>query len=184
MPVGRLQELLRRADADAGPVPRTPSDLPGRVLARARRSWERAALVGNVAAAILLAVGVTIVLRATAPSPSGIVTVADVAGLQREADSRLAIARRTVELCARDERLAALRAEADRPDPVQRAQQEVDQTAFTLLQQGDHLYHDLGLKQPAADSYRRTVRLFPETRWAGLAEQRLKEMATEKGDTL
>jgi hypothetical protein len=190
MPLDPLQELLRRADADAGPVPRLRADLPGRVMSRARRAQERTALAGSVAAALLLAIGVMTFLRTTAPSePAAVEAVerrltADVAALQREADSRATIARRFAELRERDERLAALQAEATRPDPVQRAQQEVDQTAFVLLQQGDHLYRDLGLKERAADSYRRTARLFPETRWAGLARQRLEEMETDKGDTL
>jgi hypothetical protein len=190
MPVDRLQELLRRADADAGPVPRLPAGLARRVMSRARRAQERTALAGSVVAALLLAIGVMTFLRTTAPSGFGSGEAverrltADVAGLQREADSRATVARRFAELRTRDERLAALQAEAARPDAVQRAEQEVDQTAFVLLQQGDHLYRDLGLKEPAADSYRRTAQLFPETRWAGLARQRLTEMETDKGDTL
>lgn len=190
MPVDQLQDLLRRADAEAGPPPRLPSDLPARVLSRARRAQERTGLAGSVAAALLLAIGVATFLRATAPSePAAVEAVerrltADVAALEREADSRATVARRFAELRTRDERLAALQAAAARPDPVQRAEQEVDQTAFVLLQQGDHLYRDLGLKEPAADSYRRTARLFPQTRWAGLANERLTEMETDKGDTL
>jgi tetratricopeptide (TPR) repeat protein len=180
----RLRELLRRADADAGPPPTVARDLPGRVLLRESRFRRRIALASSAAAAVFLVIGITTLWRANLPKAVADVERAEIVQLQHEADSQAKIARRVAELRQRDERLAVLRAAAARPDPVQRAQQQVDQTALTLLQQGDHLYRDLGLPQPAADSYRRTVRLFPQTRWAGLAQQRLHEMATEKGDML
>jgi hypothetical protein len=179
----KLRELLHQADADAGPPP-LGHRLPERVLLRELRTRRGIALASSAAAAIFLAIGVTTLWRANMPGQPVGVRPTDIMRLQRAADSRASIARRIAELRQRDERLAALQAEAARPDPVQRAQLEVDQTALTLLQQGDHLYRELGLDRPAADSYHRAVRLFPQTRWAAVAQQRLAEMTKEKGDTL
>jgi hypothetical protein len=178
----RIRELLHQADADAAAPPALGRDLVARVLQRELRIWDRIGLATSAAAAVFLVIGVTILYRAGAPAGLVGAQSADIAQLEREADSRASVARRIEELRRRDKRLAALRAQIARPDPVQQAQKELDQTALTLLQQGDHLYRDLDLAQPAADSYRAAVRLFPQTRWAAMARQRLADMRPEKGD--
>jgi hypothetical protein len=192
-----LESLLEQADQAAGPPPKMPQDLPQHVLRlSARRSTLRAANWGSVASAVVLAFGVVALVRGTRTGPgldrpdSGRQIAvheepaASVVGLQLEADSRLAVARRTRVLCERAARLAAAEAEAARPDPLLRVRAEVAQAARSLVQQGDHLHRELGLREPAADSYRQVLRLFPQTPSAALARQRLADMAAHEGETL
>jgi hypothetical protein len=175
-----LEKLLREADASAGPPPQIPADLPARVFRRAA-AQRRRRLATGVAAAILLAIGVMTPfwLRPTPLAQPGVnpaTLVAQTAQLQAEADWRSAVARRTIDLEARDARLAALNAVIAQPDPVRQSQRAVEQAAGTLFQQGDRFYHEYHLPQQAADSYREVLRVFPTSTWAGLARERLTEI--------
>lgn len=195
-----LERLLRQADADAGPPPRMPADLAARVRRRATARQRRTTLLTSAAAAILLAIGFfglprgrqpgSYVKRSestthrAAPHPATNYHV-ELARLERQVESRLAIARRLDQLAEARQCLAALRAQkVEIPDPVAEARAEMDQAAFTLVQQADRLYRELHLPAPAADSFRRAIRLFPNTPWAAVARARLAEIEPETGALL
>ena len=196
MPPDRLSELLRQADADVG-TPRPPADLASCVVRRDQARRRRLQFAQNVAAVLVMAVTLSVMLKTfdrlrTAAHP-GPTTRALAEGRDRaaesghewaDADMRLALARRVAEIQRRDERMAVLQAELRRPDPRQVVRQEVDLTATVLVQQADHLYRDLGLKDSAAEDYRQVVRLFPDTAPAAVARERLKQIDSEsKGDS-
>ncbi len=196
----RLEKLLRDADQAAGLPPRLPKDVPQRVLQHARPRWRSAANLGSAAAVVFLAAGVTILLRSTGPdllvrpinheaesaavAAAATAAKADIFRLEREADVRLAIVRRTGELKRRLDQRAALDAALRRPDPRQYVAAGLDQAALALLRQGDQLYEELGLRDPAVESYRQIVRLFPTTPTAMAARQRLREMDMPEGAVL
>jgi hypothetical protein len=191
-----LKRILQQADVAAGDPPEVAGDLARRVRALAARR-RRVSFGLSVAAAVALAAGMTF-LVSRAPTSSergagpGIVQSgqappdlaeirAEIERLGREAEMRLAVARRTRELLEQTERSRALKRQHDYPDPVARARREVDRAAFVLVSQADRMCRDLDLCDSAAVKYQRVVDLFPETPWATVARQRLDEIKP-KGD--
>lgn len=181
-----LRDLLQRADA-AVPPPPVPPDLARRVrLRRARRRFRGLAACG-AAAVVLIAIGLW-QTRPSAPAVPGEPPPAPASGLRAEverlaaqAEGRLALATRTRELEAQLVRLAKLQSQAREPDPVALVRQERDTAAFILVDSADHLHRDLELTKPAVDLYRETIRVFPQTRWASVAQQRLAELGENGG---
>ncbi len=195
-PLGRW---LAEAEADLGSGPAIPADLLTRVnMARARRRRQQR-VVRTGCAALLLMVGAgwgTWHWHRSRPAPavaarvtSAVDTVVDLARLRLEielldleAKARTDGARRLADALRRQDRIAALQAEAA-PDPRIQIRQELDGAAFTLLNQGDRLYRELALREPAAAAYREVIRLFPESCWAQVAEQRLAQLEQKAGET-
>ena len=62
------------------------------------------------------------------------------------------------------------------PDPLEEAQKQVDKTAFILVYQANRMYRELDQKDSAIQTYKRVIKLFPQTRWAETARQRLSEI--------
>lgn len=200
MVTDRLRELLRRADAAAGPPPPLPPDLAARVWWRAARQRQRWILAGSAAAAAALALALSLPPHSHAPSgalhragpapplPAPRSSTAELEGeiarLQAEATLRMAVAHRLIALRDHEERLAALVAVADRPDPARRAQVEADRAAIVLIQQGDHLRGTLRLPTAAAESYRCALRAFVGTPWADIARARLNAVENSEGEHL
>ena len=191
-----LKQLLRRADALAGNPPEMPGDLAQRVRTLAvRRRRVRVSI--NAAAAIVLAVGMTLLwsqastpLRSaneplvveTEPARPGVEEIrAEIERLHREADMRLAVVRRTQEILEEMRRFEELKKHPPLPDAVANARREVDKAAYVLVSQADRMCRKLDLCDSAAVKYRRVVDLFPDSRWATVARQRLSDLET-KGD--
>ncbi len=191
-----LKKLLQQADALAGSPPAMPGDLVERVrrLAVGRR---RVRVGINAAAAILLAVGITLlwsqastplrpasepqVVDSGPPQPDVEAIKAEIERLHREADIRLAVVRRTQEILEEMRRFEELKKQPALPDAVANARREVDKAAYVLVSQADRMCRKLDLCDSAAVKYRRVVDLFPDSRWATVARQRLSELET-KGD--
>jgi len=187
MPSDPFEKLLRETDNHAGEPPAAPADLAARVVRRAEAQRRRRLAIGSAAAAVLLAAGLTLPMwrgraRVTVGPVDTAALAAQAAQLRAEADWRSAVARRTRELEARHARLAALRAVAAQPDPVQQSRSAVEQAAGIIFQQGDRLYRDFKLPQQAAESYREVLRLFPTSLWAARARERLTEIETRQGE--
>jgi hypothetical protein len=187
MPSDPFEKLLRETDNHAGEPPAAPADLAARVVRRAEAQRRRRLAIGSVAAAVVLAAGLTLPMwrgraRVTVGPVDTAALAAQAAQLRAEADWRSAVARRTRELEARHARLAALRAVAAQPDPVQQSRSAVEQAAGIIFQQGDRLYRDFKLPQQAAESYREVLRLFPTSLWAARARERLTEIETRQGE--
>ena len=191
-----LRRILQQADAIAGDPPEMADDLAGRVRLLALRR-RRVSFGLSAAAAIVLAVGMTLMWSQT-PSPShpgvGPPVVqrgqeganaesirAEIERLGRQADHRLALARRTQEILEQMKRAEAREQEHAYPDAVANALREVDKAAFVLVSQADRMCRELDLCKSAAVKYRRVVKLFPDTPWAAVARQRLEEIK-RKGD--
>jgi len=186
MPSDPFEKLLRETDNHAGEPPAAPADLAARVVRRAEAQRRRRLAIG-AAAAVVLAAGLTLPMwrgraRVTVGPVDTAALAAQAAQLRAEADWRSAVARRTRELEARHARLAALRAVAAQPDPVQQSQSAVEQAAGIIFQQGDRLYRDFKLPQQAAESYREVLRLFPTSLWAARARERLTEIESAQGE--
>lgn len=193
-----LKRILQEADAAAGTPPHVPEDLARRVPELAvRRRRVRFGL--SAAAALALAVGATSLLWEPAglPEPRNGFEApvvlkpgdrpdvadlrAEIERLGREADWRLAVARRTQEILEQMRRAEALRQQEPVPDPVAAARREVDRAAYVLVRQADRMCREMDLCDSAVVKYRRVVELFPDTPWATVARQRLGEIE-KKGE--
>jgi hypothetical protein len=96
----------------------------------------------------------------------------ELAALRREADERTA----HVEMLLAVERRVASRHPTPRGDTLARLRAEQDRAALILIYQADRYSRELKLAAPAVDGYRRVIELFPESQWASVARQRLREI--------
>jgi hypothetical protein len=104
-----------------------------------------------------------------APSPPSSASLEAAANLaQRTADDILTLRRYDL--------ATAAAAAAARIDPVDRLNEEADQTALTLLMIGDQMAQQPSQTQHAAAVYQRVRRAFPKTPSAAAAAQRLREL--------
>jgi len=58
-------------------------------------------------------------------------------------------------------------------DPIVQIDRHVEQAAFVIVNQADRKIAKWNLTDSAASDYRRVIELFPKTRWAEVARQRL-----------
>jgi TolA-binding protein len=77
---------------------------------------------------------------------------------RQEQKSRLAQAQR---------KLAAMK------DPLVEVKEQLDKAAFIIVYQADRKYNELDLKESAIADYRQVIKLYPQTMWAGKAQERL-----------
>jgi hypothetical protein len=112
--------------------------------------------------------------------------------LRQQSEATLRLVQEVVEQERRQERLRVLQAQlTSMTDPVERMRQQADKTAFALVYQADRMYRELNQTESAVETYEQVIRLFPENRWAEVAQNRLSEIkplrinkAEMEGDTL
>ena len=184
-----LAELLKATDSAFGPLP-PPSDLAGVVRRRAkRRGRQRVAgsvvvLIASLGIAALLLrhpePPLIVVIQPPAPSatdPRELET--QLRQLRAQADTEHATLerwRRSRDSRRRLERVhAALHASTPSPDVVA---VERERAALILLDHADRLRRELKEEEAARAAYRRTIELFPDTRWAAVARQRMEQTPT------
>lgn len=172
-----LEQLLRHADATSASPVEHIGDMGQRVrsLARRRRS---ARLAGSAAAMFIAALAALYavrphpaapIVRDDAPAPSLDAIEDALAALDTEADARMAIVEHLV--MAERRRDSARRIPA--PDPMISVRREQDRAAYLLIYEAERLAQLSGEQARAAEEYRRVVALFPDTRWASVARERL-----------
>ncbi|MCP4251333.1 MAG: hypothetical protein GY778_30220 [bacterium] len=187
-----LQDLLREADATASEPPTGPADLTSAVLrlARRRQRVRRVVGAGSATAALLIGLGLAVSNwdALVGSSPGGpVVTMSDtqeqeqrlrreIADLRARADAAEALAQRMITLGRRRADLAALERKLRAPDPLESARQQLDRTPAIMVRSAVRLQHEYGLVASAAEAYRRTMNLFPDSPWAQVARRRLLEI--------
>ena len=173
-----LEHLLRQVDqAAARPAP-LPADLADRVIRQARR--RRAAKLGGALVVLLAATGVAAVLfqapgapvRLTEAPPAAPVP-AEIDSTEAQVKSRLVVIEHLLAREKQRRRLARAQAIIARPDPLERLDRQLEQTALVIVAQADRKVRQWNLKGSAARDYRRVIELFPQTRWAAVARERL-----------
>lgn len=181
MTENRLRNLLQGADRTAGPPVQVSVDLSV-IHRRARRRHLVTLLVPVAAAAVILVAlgvwGVSIRLGKTASEQKRIASLQmEVKQLQLQTDATLKLIEEVLESERRQRQLDKLYAElASIPDPLEEIQTQVDKTGFILVYQADQMYRELKLIDSASRMYRRVIELFPQSRWAAVARQRLSEI--------
>ena len=188
-----LHDLLADADASAPPPP-TMMLLAEGVRNRARLRVRRQQAGG--VCALLLVAGVVSVLAfrprdpsssptaqarlpqgGTRPAPAfdAAAAAAEAASLRAEAARGLTVANEAMKRADRRRRLARAAASLAATTPPTVGDQR-DRAALTLLDHGDRLRRELKEVDAALAAYRRTIELFPETKWAAVAKQRIHEL--------
>ncbi len=146
--------------------------------------------LGAAAAAIVAAVGMALLLpndTDTGPRKATEKVIADqngeiaalraeIARLEAEVESRLAAVRHMLALEAAERRRDELRRQLARPDMAEQIAREVDEAAFIIVYDADRQRKRQGGRASAIAAYRDVVRLFPQTRWAKVAQNRLTEI--------
>lgn len=183
MSTNRIEEILREADATAGP----PQFGPVNSAIIARRVRRRRVIVIGVpaAAAAVLLIGLAIWRIGPStlePQPQEqqqqITSLAkQIEQLQAQTDATLQLVQDVLAREKQDKNLADLEAElASIRDPIEEMKRQADKTAFTLVYQADRLYKELNLTESAVQTYETVIQLYPENRWADVARQRLAEI--------
>lgn len=110
----------------------------------------------------------------------------EAARLGREADSRLAVVRRTAALLREQKQARLVNAQPPSETvlaPELRARLKTEEAACVLVQYADRLRLELQLEAQARAQYEEVLRLFPETRWARVARERLEESEAVTGES-
>jgi hypothetical protein len=175
------ERLVRDADATAA-RPTTPvAGLAGRVRRKARRRRRR--MAGSVAAgAVVLVLGAASLWwpRRAGPvvGPTR-VSAAEIARLRvecaqtaREAEAHERLAAAMLERERRATRRAA-EVVVNPVDVVDAVAAERERSAMILLFQADRLLRDVDARAEATDALRRVLELFPNSRGAAMARERL-----------
>ena len=175
----RLSQLLREADASAPAGLRrdTPGEIAGAVRRRRRREVVRTRVVTATCVVIgVLALGFS--LRRNEPAVEIVQTkplAPPVSVAQLDIDARVAELTASRLLASESHRRAsaASASAAARVD----VREQSDRTALVLIYEGD-TYARGKRSTDAIAAYQRAIELFPQSRWADVARQRLKEFAT------
>jgi len=175
-----LINMLRKADELAGP----PTDVLVRASDLRRRVHRRRLTTATISLA-----GVIVVLFTTgtwrrggqAERPLETLSItalqAQMKALQAKTEAALNLISEVLEQDRISRQMAQHQTElAGMMDGMERARQQVDKTAFILLYQADQLYLHLNQANDAAQKYQQVIRLFPQSRSAQIAQQRLNEI--------
>ena len=175
----KIEELLQTADK-AGGNPRYKSDnLAGVVRHRAhRRQIKIAAGQITIAVLIFMSLCLGIITKNNAPKQLSAEQTASlneqIQDLNKRIDSTLNLVQEVIASQKAQERLDKLNAElASIPDPVEEMKEKIEKTAFILVYYADKRYEEYGNVEDVSQTYNRVIELFPETRSAELARQRL-----------
>ncbi|MBN1362900.1 MAG: hypothetical protein JW993_20040 [Sedimentisphaerales bacterium] len=184
----RIKALLESTDRVAGRPSYGPLGVAS-VRRQARRRQVKTLALPAVAV-LLLGFGAWSV-RTLTPEPAPrhderIATLEEqVRQLQAQSEAALALVQEVLAQERQRERLDALEAElASIRDPREELRRQADRTAFTLVYQADRFYRELNQAQSAIEAYEQVIRLFPESRWADEARERLAKIKANGNDRI
>ncbi len=188
----KIKNLLCEADRTAGgPVPLS-ANLPGAVRHRAgRRQTINLAARIAAAAVVLFALGIwSFTIKKTRDRQRILALEIQIEQLKTQTDATLNFIREVLDEERKQRRLNELQTQlASYSDPLREIQKQVDKTAFILVYQANRMYRELDQKDSAIQAYNRVIELFPQSRWAEVARQRLSEIQNNqhnnsKGDLI
>ncbi len=174
-----LRELLRRADAGPPVWVSGAADVTASVRRR-RVAQRRLRVTASVVAAILVASLAAIMLPSREPERDllTIVEPGETVRLQREVASLRADARvhaLTADALALKHRARQVTARAQE-DPLAEVRFQRDRAAMTLVYEAERFSRDAHQNERAITQFRKVIDLFPGSRWADVARQRLREI--------
>lgn len=181
----KIENLLRTADQMAGPAKPVSANLAAAVRRRANRRRTIRILTPIAAIVVALAaVGVWSLATRTTETPQDqkrLVSIeTQLAQLEARTDATLKLIQDVLEKERQQRKLAELQAElASIGDPLEEVQEQIEKTAFILVYQADRMYRERNQRDSAVRTYNRVIELFPQTRSAQTAKQRLSEVQND-----
>ncbi|MHC4706853.1 MAG: tetratricopeptide repeat protein [Planctomycetota bacterium] len=175
----KIKSLLQKADRIAGQPAHVPANLAADVRRRAKqRRFVRLAAPLAAAAMVLIAFGIYQLVDTNGGGTNEEIRHAalnaEVEQLRAQTDATLKLVREVIENQRRRSQLQALEAKlASIPDPLEQMQRQADKTAFILVYQANQMYEELDRKDSAIQTYNRVIELFPQSKWAEVARERL-----------
>ena len=187
----KIKNLLQKADQTAGgPVP-VSIDLSAVRRRAGRRQTANLAFRVAAVAVVLFALCIWSYTAKKSRDQQRIITLElQIEQLRAQTDATLKLIREVLDEERKQRRLNELQAQlASIPDPLEEIQKQVDKTAFILVYQANRMYRELDQKEAAIQAYNRVIELFPQSRWAEEARQRLLEIKknqvkNSKGDLI
>lgn len=195
-----LAGLLQAADAAAPSPPAVDDGLADRVRGlRVKRVRRRVAAAGGGVMIVALAVFVVPWFRSASIAPPTVEVAnidappvdaqrlqAEIEALRIQADVSTRLVEQLRRESAQRAKLARLARSTPRglTNPQLKAAVAAEQAAFTILAQATQLKERHGLDAAADDACRRIIRLFPQTRAAEIARERLGLPRETQGDRL
>jgi hypothetical protein len=188
----KIKNLLYEADQNAGgPVPvSTNLAVAVRRLANRRQIVNLTARIA-AAAIVVIALGIWgFTAKKTRDRQRIVALEMQIKQLKNQTDATLNLVREVLDEERKQRRLNELQAQlASYTDPLEEIRKQVDKTAFILVYQANRMYRELDQKESAIQAYNRVIELFPQSRWAEVARQRLSEIQNDqtnnsKGDLI
>ena len=190
----KIQNLLQRAD-NAATGASAPHQLAAAVRRRAhRRRVARKTAAVAAAACIVCGVGLWVASETAsrhkqASEQRQIAALeAQVKELEARTDTALSFVRQVLQEQERKRRLDQLEAQlAAISDPIAEVDEQMEETAFIMVYQADKMYTEQNLKGSAIKTYKQVIELFPETKSAQTAWEKLvliKNQLYHKGDAI
>jgi hypothetical protein len=188
----KIKNLLQKADQTAGEPVHISTNL-GKLVQRRAGHKQTLNLAVRIAAAaiVIIALGIWSFTAKKARDRQRIIALeAEIKQLRVQTDATLNLIREVLDEERKQRRLNELQAQlASYSDPLEEIQKQVDKTAFILVYQANRMYRELDQKDSAVQAYNRVIELFPQSRWAEVARQRLSEIKinqhnNSKGDLI
>ncbi len=182
----KLQNLLRDTDDSFAAMPPDTQKLVRSVHSRAvRRKYLKTSFSFAAAACLVIALCFALPTFEKGKKPLSPQQLAalqqDIKNLNITADATLKLVREVIERQNRLENLKKLNAQlAQFIDPYQQLRENLNHTAFILLDLADADYKQFNDIDSAIEAYNRIVGLFPDAPSAEKAKQRLVEIQKEK----
>jgi len=174
----KIKNLLQKADQTAGKPAPVSVDLSAVRRRANRRHIANLAVRIAAAAVVVLALGIwSFTAKKTRDRQKLVALQMQIEQLKTQTDATLNLIREVLEEERKQRRLDELRVQlASIPDPLEEIRKQVDKTAFILVYQANRMYRELNQKASAIQAYNRVIELFPQSRWAEEARQRLSEI--------
>lgn len=172
-----IEQLLRNADRSAEATTRSPS--VDAIYDRAKRRRARRNVVQSLTVIAIVGASALWMLRRENASqvvqtPSHDTQESSLASLNAEIDRRELLVKKLLAIEDDTRQQIAARRRAAQRDPVDIAQQEIDNAAFAMVYQANRIAHTAG-NEPAQNVYREVVAYFPDTPSAQVARERLTQ---------
>ena len=188
----KIKNLLQKADQTAGGPAPVSANLAADIRRRASRR-QTINLTARIAAAavVVIAFGIwSFTAKKTRDRQRIVALEMQIKQLRVQTDATFNLIREVLDEERKQRQLQKLQAQlASIPNPLEEIQKQVDKTAFFLVYQADRMYREFDQKDSAIQEYNRVIELFPQSRWAEEARQRLSEIKNNqhnnsKGDLI
>jgi hypothetical protein len=167
-----LKQLLQQADT--APSVSDPTELAHRVRRR-RMTQLRRRRTMLTAAMVLLVTSVVVLWPKRNVTNVAIVESAGPSAASLEIDARVHALTADALLISERARRATAHAEAQ-PDPIAQVHFQRDRAAMTLVYEADRFVAQPHQTDLAIAQYRKVIQLFPDSSWADVARQRLRDI--------